>query len=1636
MTMTSTSRPQQNIRLTLACTLSLTSGTGRLQSSESALAAQEINRTAQEIKKGLEFLMVAQSPANKALFADTNVTLVIEDDENDEEKVRYWYNRWTSEDHGDQTWVYLSPYRTELADVAAGIVSKSGSTILLPFGTLPIQMDQQIPTRIISTAVPPAAYLKESLDLLYEEGARTISFIKDSEGYLREICDEGVQYAKKKRFDVKHNSFSEDTTRMIIEWMSADPDVIVMCVGEGDRVSLQMYFEGMKFEPKASVIVNSQNKDFVQTLDAPASINIIGPEIFRINQDLCNGLDCETFMSRTEFVRNFQEEYDSVPSYMTAQAVAAGFFATYAFIHTLREEACDCTFTDETQLSQEEAALVWGNLTKTTYSEALSTMVNANKFEDLHNFWHPFVFDDIKKGILAEPHAVTTSQLWKKKWEAGGGGETENEQRWKRFTELTPQRIGTETTQDSVENVSRVIFPRPAVREREAGIYPCDPGYRVNYQVFFAEKMNDTRNLSRVCQACPVGKYREVSANVCQDCPAGRQATEPGQSTCEQCKPQGNKCSAINATVVAAENYYLVSNAAETYLATCLFKQGGRCLGANRCAGNTEGLLCEGCQTGFAKNTYVSVTKPDPCELCSIAMRKDVGWSIAIVCIWALLILFIQALHWRSVLSLASTSSYFLRSFISYAQLTAITFDAFPLNIPGFRQYVYGFSALFLDTFRSLPNVCLLGSGWKDYKVQILASLGITPALLILCVLLASARVFLSRKGAHVDDDHTEATRTNHSLSHREQLKSHSEIFKHEIHIHHNMSVLLQGLYHKGWKPAGSARSEILGGLPRFQEFLTQIKEMVCFFGFLLYPMLLRNFTMPFPCTPVSPNHSVSDMDKTETCGSDSHKLWQMLGAIGLIVYGLGIPVIFFLFVNSTKHEQFNERNHRSAGFLYGGLRRKHSGLMIVSMLLKAALVLARLIKSQLGKVNVTLLLLCLYAVYISMADPYDARDRRSLAQLEEIMMVANIAYCIVSFFQRSDVSFLDVPDLFKNDVLAGIVLFSLHAWYLYWFLWCVLDASLMKWLADEGFHDASFDNRLNSWPMARWLYKRLIRSHARNIRFDPDTMSVDLSKLSSDERRVFKLTMLSLLSKYFRATMTDKIPWEEIELGKRNVENDPRERHETSKKKRRDVYMGFLSAGMRQTFLLIEMSRHAKEIARDSATGSSGGMWDKFVRKLQILSAMHHETPGDTPQQDGTISLADMLAKYGHAGMAVSAEEFYMATMLCWSDIKSGKKKFYEMKPSHAEKQQKNRQNTGTSQVVQWQLDESLDDFLEKLDDFDEEYEIKLQESLGDAVQGTGSRISYKVDQETEEEAPKTSFFVPLPSESSMPMKQPKLIGSSETTSSNQDEVLPDDVRVFIRSLGAHEEVQNDDIIETMGAQNALQVRKEQMEVQEQHEEILQKALDLQADIQGLERELAEAEAQLALKSSAQDKRKVDTAPVEAIEVLKRPDDPDSYALPSTRRQDFQSLPAPGTTSNQRDPGSSGDPVRASEQRANPRPEGPGSAMLSARLKLRGGPLVTPKQASSQQASILEPELDGPRGAVSEQPQASAPRHELESPGDAVSEQPQAAPVEHLLFGTFEPAEPGQGSITRGARDAAAPQVATASPAGEAPRT
>eukprot|EP00930_Biecheleria_cincta_P013085 TRINITY_DN11847_c0_g1_i1.p1 TRINITY_DN11847_c0_g1~~TRINITY_DN11847_c0_g1_i1.p1 ORF type:complete len:1744 (+),score=298.12 TRINITY_DN11847_c0_g1_i1:97-5328(+) len=1598
ITSTSTTRPPVDYRLTLACTLSLTSGTGT-QNPESGLTAQDINRTAHEIKQGLELLLMEQDPDSKALFADTNVTLVIEDDENDAEKVRYWYSKWTSENNDSRAWVYLSPYRKELAVIAAGIVNASGNTIVLPFDTLPtMQMNQQNQTRIISTAVPPGEFLKESLDTLHslrKEGARTISFIKDSEGYLQEMCDEGAVHAKK-QFDVKHSLSWVDTSRTIIDWMSADPDVVVMCVSEGDRISLPLYFEGMKFEPKALVIVNSQNRAFVDALLAPSSYAVIGPEIFQLEEDPCSGDECESFMSRREFVRRFRDEYNDVPSYIAAQAVAAGFFATYAFVHRLKElqPLLREMMNQLSELSQDQVASLQSSVTKTTYPEILSTMVQAKLFESfrldtadlipaLMNFWHAFRFSN--EGILVEPN-VTTSQLWKK--EKAGETEPEDEWRWKRFTELTPQRIGIQSKAKGIANISDVIFPRPQVREREAVIYPCDPGYIVNYPAFFAERVNDTRNLSRVCQACSVGKYREASSNVCNDCPAGRQATQPGQSSCEMCKPAGNNCSASNATVIAAENYYLASDAGATYLASCLFEKGGRCQGENQCIGNTEGFLCEGCRTGFVKNWYDSVTKPDPCEKCRLAVTKDVVWLIGTIVFWAGLISVLRSLHWRTTLSLGNTTAYLVRSFVSYAQLTAIISAALPLNIPGYRQYTYFLKQIFLDTFHAVPNVCLLGSAWKNYKIKILISLGILPALLILSVVLTLGRVYLCVKeaketpvGDDPKDDPSFIDRNGRRLRKR-LLKHSSSLMKHEIHIHHNMEVLIEKLHSMGWEPAKSSlemhrgEDSTLETNHHLQDCFVHFKEMACILGFLLYPVLLHSFTLPFPCIEIGPSHLVSEMDKTETCGSAGHSLWRMLGIIGWIVYGLGIPIAFFLLVHSTKQSQFNRENQLSGGFLYGGLRNKHSDLMIISMMLKASLVLVTTIQSPIGRVNFVLILLCLYSVYISWYKPFDARDRHSLAQLEQIMMVANVGISIVSFFRRPETNSA-LPAFLASDVLTGIVLCALHCWYLYWILWSAMDNAILKQLAHTAFHETGRDNHFQSlplvnWSMTQWLYKwlheRFRRLHATCIRFNPNTMNISLKDLSREDRRVLRDTMLAAFSKYFQAALTDRVPWQEVEVGKTHMEDDQHDHEAPSKKKRKDIYMGFLSAGMRQAFMLIELSRHLKELDAEEETDISRKLREMYEGKLRGRSSQQDEKalPGRSTTSEEYDALQELLATYGQQEIEVSSEEFYMAVMLCWSEIQNGAKEYYDMRHAHEETKCNNMEKTGKAQIAQWQQEESLEDFLAELAATDAERERQLKESSGDDAHGTEKANLYQRQGETaseeDEDALETHFSVPLPSGS---------IGASETISRDQGEDdLPPELRILV-------EAENKRIIKTMGAQNALQVRKEQMEAQEEHTAILQQTLDLQADVQDLERKLVEAEAKLALQSSLQDKRKVDAATLEAIEVLKRPDDPGTYVMPTARHRDFQSRPALGATSSQTGPGSSSALVNASEGSATLKPE--------------------PKQ------------LAGQRGTR------------------------EVGPAGHLLFGTFELAELGQG---QGATNFAALEPAAARPAGEVPRT
>eukprot|EP00435_Cladocopium_sp_Y103_P053297 s2689_g17.t1 len=549
-------------------------------------------------------------------------------------------------------------------------------------------------------------------------------------------------------------------------------------------------------------------------------------------------------------------------------------------------------------------------------------------------------------------------------------------------------------------------------------------------------------------------------------------------------------------------------------LLPCAVKE--RCLGENLCLGNSRGVRCDQCNSGYATDPERAAVEADPCQPCDQEWARE--WPSMIIEIGMYLLLYVILLlaHWSSCVSLMSTSCFILRAAVNHLQFMAITLKAtsqefITHNLQNTQEYFVWMSTLILDPLKSFPIECL-SSTWKRYQVKAVLGLSIIPAVVVTAAVLSVIWEFIFGPLLLVvcppNDGQEEETQDDHST-----VDHHISFKKKGKSVHHSASLGL------------------LAGSPSITRCLSRVAESSLIWCHLLLPMAIYNLLDVLRCVdPLDEAAGVVDYprpiqvqvdDFGVECGQGDHSLWTILAIAGIILYGMGVPAGMAAMIQGL-FTQDSWKSHRAFGYIIDGSSNDYLYIQIIIMfLMVVSLTLANMhFIPMIFRVTWLLSLYCIYSLIISDVVPFDARDKTVLLKLELCSMLGQMVL-LAGFLLKSGAvvllnsmpgEFVEIPWVFAHAVFLFAILNNLFN-----------NVVLKRIRYCTSVNDLTFPEQ--------FLY---------DVLGDVASGTLNLKGLTPSSRQTLQVALTVALERYFKASSEGVVPWTEVCDPKQSEEAEP----------------------------------------------------------------------------------------------------------------------------------------------------------------------------------------------------------------------------------------------------------------------------------------------------------------------------------------------------------------------------------------------------------------------------------------------------------------------------------------------------------------
>lgn len=696
-------------------------------------------------------------------------------------------------------------------------------------------------------------------------------------------------------------------------------------------------------------------------------------------------------------------------------------------------------------------------------------------------------------------------------------------------------------------------WPLPTWVQKEIDVYPCIPGEAV--------VLDNSGNVS-TCKQCPPGQYRTPRSVECEECVPGTYGTASGMSQCDIC-PSGADCPG-NTQVFAKAGFYRLPSASQSgTFVECNPRE--LCLGKNQCNEAHQGILCQHCEPGYSLPLWG--LKRHLCMKCP-DQNVAVGSVVLTVFLYVLYIWLIVKGTRSASQSVRAIHSVILKIGVNYLQFAGTAFEATEFKV--MVVTICGEGAAYLLPFIEMPERlqypftalmsldCILpeGSGIRPYQVEITVGLILMPAAFFIMTLFAAIRKdcigvlgpWLRQKW--VDYREQCRARTLEQEAVEESTPQDLDILSRVPQRIGNGSVASP---HSGMSPCFKDGSPTFSPQRRFtggdftpmsayglsspwnkhrseedspsptrsqrhtQVFVnsvaTRFVNSVIVMSFILHPVVVRILVVGFECEELDVLRHRRDF--SVECNSDGHRPWLCLSTVGLVIFGLGVPVSLFIALCRVRKHLYRPEIRKRYGFLYNGFELKYYYFESVYMFRKVMILLFFTAPTMYVRMVLMLFTSFGFILLHVYTGPFDNRSYMCLDRLEALSLTALTATVSsrLIFDIRQELSgefFEEIVNHWTMDILLVAGPLLTHAAFLWCAIWSLFRNTVLKHL----------NLKADIWPERMSRFQKCLLAlerHKQKAFFDEDQdgLWLDTGNLSKQEKDYLFVAMCDTLHRY-----------------------------------------------------------------------------------------------------------------------------------------------------------------------------------------------------------------------------------------------------------------------------------------------------------------------------------------------------------------------------------------------------------------------------------------------------------------------------------------------------------------------------------------
>eukprot|EP00931_Biecheleriopsis_adriatica_P048087 TRINITY_DN27774_c0_g2_i1.p1 TRINITY_DN27774_c0_g2~~TRINITY_DN27774_c0_g2_i1.p1 ORF type:complete len:1639 (+),score=308.26 TRINITY_DN27774_c0_g2_i1:70-4986(+) len=1149
------------------------------------------------------------------------VHLLLRDDRGDAEEVRRIYSGFARSEGVERPDILVGPFSSDLSVIAAEATAGSGLPLFLPAAPAP-QIFGRGFSHIFSLLPSANDYMSDVLTHVKKQGAMSVVLASGRGDLPQAVCKTAAHEAASLGMKVLRNSKLvtedpvQDSTSRIQEAKKLTPDVFIGCGTLSEETMFVVSAMAVGFQPKAFVLMQGAHPALIHAVEARNANYLCGlsPWLPELGDKVCKGSNCNVFADGSDFVAAYQSLFGTVPEYHSAAAAAAGVLLWEA---ALRYNA---SFLRQGLLSG---------------LPAVDTFYGRLKFQSnglVHN-------DSVRvRTVQLKPLPQTAPPF-------------------ERYASTAPKVIG---------EGGEVLEDLPSWEQKRHLVYPCSPG----------DFLQDG-----TCRPCPLGHFRNVGSLVCLRCGIGTYAAMEGQASCSPC-PSGANCSSRGTGLPqAAYGHFMMPLQEDIGPMPWNYQRcdpPSICLGGNQCLGNNDGVLCERCMHGTTNQRSLGIGGgKGACMQCP-AMRDNIIAAVAIGLVFCAYTFVIFKATIASAMSVRHLQSIILKIVMNY-----LVFFQVALQSTGFWDEIVQELAEFMDATGIADSShggpiyvsfdCLLQQqGFELFSAHISTSLMVLPAVLICNTLFCVARNFFlmwrikKSKAAlakmHSLDDKSwnwygEQARDvqrpplGPSLT-KSQFSSASESGSNP---RSDLSRTFTLVISDSIELPGPEQTE--AEIKQWKEFRITIIQTSVVWAFLLYPLLVETLLKGSMCEEFDQLRLVGYPDVV--CFSHEHLGVFALSISGLLVYGLGVPLLFYMLLCHRRDKLMVPSIRRKFGFLYNGFEIRCYHFECIYMMRKLLILVAASLPQETVRGTIMLCLGMLFFAQHLRLDPFDNREYQVLDRLEILNLWCLVATLMgrllfdagVSTGEGSSASLVRrvMQSQYFRIAIIGIVVASHLAF------WLSAVRALMNDLVVRPLRLRKLlGMKLKWWQQCLLtLYRR--GGLGNTLSFRARDRSLDVSNLSEKERHFLTVTLQKTLECYMSFSGEAQPGLVSIALQEavlicmrtRRLQGDWLCRHQSINVPYLAGLWGAVRAASHRLLLRVEsqLSRVLRGFVGDREENAPPTLGERAISLMKM--------PGMAAPEEFCYTSAEQMTSESVSGIFV--EELHDALMVLWPEIMHG---------------------------------------------------------------------------------------------------------------------------------------------------------------------------------------------------------------------------------------------------------------------------------------------------------------------------------------------------------------------------------------------